>query len=658
MAKIVFTQEEIDNYVKGKYMHRFYERAKEIAEKMAVHADGKTPEKLLWERRPNEPQEVMDYRKKIFTPKTKPTFSKIFSSLQKIRRSSDWSIRYEKQEEFTKITDGEKLEDYCEYNYPSFTSLTNWVFTLMLRKYLIDPNAVVYVSPMTWQVEQTDYLQPIAQVFDSVNVIDFVEDDYTVLLDLTGSTYIANRKPVHGKRFYICTTQQILIYDQVDSKEKFQLAVTINHALGILPAFKLKGVIIDQVDNRYLYESRIGGIIPELDEAIREYSDLQAAKVLHIYPERWEFTQHECTSCKGTALRPNPAYTPTCNCPAQIACDKCNNGYVVAGPYSKIMVKPPAMGEQQIPTPPAGFVEKDIEIVKVMEQGIRDHIFNALAAINFQFLEQTPLNESGKAKEVDKDELNNTVHGIAEDIVSAMDNIYQRIAYFRYKELYTTDEIDNMLPFVPVPEKFDLMSSAHIQEELKSAKDSKFNPVIISALEESYSSSKFNTDPAVRDKLMLILTLDPLPNISEDDKMSRLSNQGITLESYVISSNIQEFIQRAVQEEKGFLELELTKQKEILSGYAQEVITENGVSVNDEDAGLNDNGLPIDDLTGKIPLAVQQLSLAATRAAESGDTVLAATIKAKISQLLGKLVDAAEGGVVPATTTTDLTIPV
>lgn len=588
MAKIQFTQQEIDDITKEKLFHSFYQKSKEIAERMRVHADGLYPEKLIWERRPNEPEVVMDYRKKIFSAKTKPTFSKIFSSLKKIRRSSDWSIRYEG--EFPRIAPGQTLEDYCEMNYPGFTSLTNWVFTLLMRKYLIDPNAVVYVSPMNTQVEETEYLQPIAQVFDSEYVIDFVEGDYAVLLNPKGAVYYSGNKPVRGKRYTICTTQQILIYEQVNGRLQFQLKEVYDHGLGILPAFKLKGTIIDQVDNNFLYESSIAGIIPELDEAVREYSDLQAAKVLHIYPERWEISQHECTHCKGTRQRPNPAFTgPGCGCDATIACDKCNNGYVVSGPYSKIIVKPAGMGEQNIPTPPAGYVEKDVEIVKLMDQGIDAHIYNALAAINFQFLDQTPLNESGKAKEVDKDELNNTVHGIAEDIVAAMDNIYKIIAYYRYKSIYPLEVIDDMLPKIAVPEKFDLLSSNLTQEELKTAKESKSNPVIISALETSYASTRFNTDPEVRDRLVLILKLDPLPNISEDDKMSRLSNKGITLESYVISSNIQSFVQRAIEEDNDFADKELKEQKDIMLKYAEEIIEGNETeNIKVPDTGLDD----------------------------------------------------------------------
>jgi hypothetical protein len=651
MPKLVFTQEEIDGYLKERFKHHFYDETVKIAKSMSVHANGEFPEELINERRPNEPQEVIDYRKKIFTAKTKPTFTKIFSSLQKIRRSSDWSIRFDG--EFPLIREDETLEWYTAYNYPYFTSLTNWVFSLLLRKYLIDPNAVVFVYPIEVDIPENEILKPIATIFDSEHVIDYVEDDYCVLFNPVGSTFLVRGKEVEGKSYYVITTQQILRYDQVDNKGNFTLASQYDHGMGILPAFKLKGILIDQAENMYLYESRISGVIPELDEAIREYSDLQAAKVLHIYPERWEYTQTECVSCKGTGHRINPAWHEGCDnsIPRQVPCNNdCRNGYVVAGPYSKIMVRPltsmESAGSATIPTPPAGYVEKDVEIVKIMEESIQGHIYSALSAINFEFLAKTPLSESGIAKEVDKDELNNTVHSIAEDIVSAMDNIYRLIAYYRYRNLYSFSDIEDMLPTVAVPEKFDMLSSVHTQEVLEKAKTGKFNPLIISELERSFTSSWFNTEPEIRDRLSLLLTLDPLPNITEDDKMSRLSNKGITLESYVISSNIQSFIQRAIEENEGFVDMELEKQQEVLRVYAQEVITSNEPEIIEmPDTGLDETGQPKKDdseITGKIPLAVQQLSLAATRAADSGDVELAASIKAKINQLLGKLVDAQE----------------
>lgn len=582
--KIVFDQNEINGYLKEskEHFHPFYDETVKIAESMAVHADGKYPEKLIDERRPNEPIEVKDYRKIVWTAKTKPTFSKVYSELQKIRRSSDWMISYDISG-FTRIRPEETIEQYSEYNFPGFTSITNWCFSLLLRKYLIDPNAVCFVRPETFDIAETDFYKPFPEIYDSVDVLDFVPGDYAVLRNKDGAEYLHKGKKQIGKSYIIITTQDIIQYDQINFKGDFQLASQRPHGLTILPVFSLGGVMIDQSGGRYLYESRISGMIPELDEAVREYSDLQASKVMHIYAERWEYTQNECTNCKGTGRISNPACYDGCDAsiPTHISCDNknCYNGYVVSGPYSKILVRPTSAmdGGAQIPTPPAGYIEKDVEIVKVQEESVQKHIYEALSAINFEFLANTPLNQSGTAKEVDQEALNNTVHSIAEDLVRCMDNTYLLIALYRYSEVYSVEEIKKMVPKIPVPEKYDFLAYSRTLTELGKSKTDKINPVIISALEEDYAAKRFNSDPEVRDAVALSLRLDPLPNISEDDKMSRLTNKGITLESYVISSNIQEFIRRAMEEDKNFHKATIQAQRSKLSQYAKEVIASNGV---------------------------------------------------------------------------------
>lgn len=657
MPKLEFTAQELKAYFSDNGKHCFYDEAVEAAEQMAVHADGQFPDKLIKERRPNEPQEVLDYRQTIFVPKTKPVFSKIISSLSKIRRSSDWSIRYEG--EFSRIPEGETLEDYCEYYYPYFTSVTNWIYSVWLKKYLVDPNAVVFIYPEEMPDEQNRYLKPFTYIFDSAHVLDFVQNDYAVLVNPEGCTFTTSKGEFPGKSFYVVTVERIMRFDQADGRGTMVLAWDYIHGLDELPVYKIGAVISDAKGINFFYESRIAGVKPEFDEALREYSDLQAAKVLHIYPERWEYTNHECTNCKGTGRRQNPAYTPDCNCPSTVECDNCSGkGYVVAGPYSKIMIKPASMGESALPTPPAGYVEKDVEIVKVQEESITKHIMDGLAAINFEFLINTPLNQSGTAKEVDKDELNNTVHSIAEDMVRNMDWIYWIIARYRYGLIYNPDEISEMIPSIAVPEKYDILSSKHLEEQLTSAKTNKTNAAIINALEIEYANKSFNNDTAVRDRVELVLSLDPLANIPEDDKMSRLSNKGITQLDYIISSNIHEFVKRAVDEDENFPDLEPKAQKEKMIQFAKEIEESNkalvvdipdmedelqntddpnsttGGSNSNNSSDTDNNAVSDIDQIGKLPLAIQQLSLAATRAQEAGDAALAKRINRKVDEIL------------------------
>ena len=119
--------------------HANYAITVEIAEKLKVHSEGRVPVKLIDERRPNEPEEIKDYRKKIYVPKTQHTIGKVMTSLQKIRRSQDWNISY--PEFASSIAPDESLESYCEKNYPVLSSLTNFAFSELLKQYLVDPNA-------------------------------------------------------------------------------------------------------------------------------------------------------------------------------------------------------------------------------------------------------------------------------------------------------------------------------------------------------------------------------------------------------------------------------------------------------------------------------------------------------------------------------------
>lgn len=561
--KLEFTPDELKNYFNGETRHIFFEDAKKIAEKVNTHVTGVYPCELLDERRPHEPVEVKDYRKKIWVPITKPIMSKVITSLSKIRRSADWAIKFEDEEQFTRIPEDERLSEYIEYKFPYFTSLTNWIFDVYLRQYATDPNSVVAVLPLEIDVLENDYLKPFPSIFTSDLVLDFVQEDYAVIQNPAGALYRSGTKMVEGESYFIATTQTWTRWDQINGRKEFAPTV-YEHGLGFLPVFKAGGIMIDSKNTLYLYESRLSAMIPHLDEAVREYSDLQASIVLHLYPERWEYASSDCNKCNGSGRIPsgNEAIPPT-------TCTTCNGyGKKLTSPYGKILVFSTEAGNNPVPNPPAGFVEKDVEIIKLQDERVEAHKYAALSAINMEFLAKTPLSESGVAKEVDRDELNNFVNSIAEDVVKMMDNIILVTATFRYRSQYNEEMIKEMLPQIPVPEKFDMLSSRHLEEDVKAAKENKLNPVLLNAIEKDFARKKFNTDMEVSDELFLILELDPLPNVSEDDKMVRLTNGGITKETYILSSNIHEFVQRAIQENKGFADMDITEQKKIIKGYA------------------------------------------------------------------------------------------
>ena len=568
MPKTIFTPEELAYYFDPSYKSEIGEKSKEFETDFRIHADGQFPGKIISQARPNESTEVFKYRETIWQPKTKPSFNKVFSSLQKIRRSSDWSVKF--NETSFKIPEGETLEDYLTAYYPKFETLEKYMFDVWLREYLIDPNAVCAVFPGEAK-EETEFKEPIAEIFNSCLVVFFKSEDFVILKNPLGTTFRDDQGTEHtGDSYYILTTTQYLKYDQYNVRRDFKLVSEIDHEIGYLPAWKLGGVLIKSLDGELLYESKISGMLPELDEAVREYSDLQAAVIMNIFPERWEMATAECGTCHGTGKITNqgdPTGFSSCNNP------QCVSGYVVS-PYSKVLVKPAEIG-QQMAIPPVGYVEKPVEIVELQDKRVEKHIFNALAAINMQFLAEVPLAESGLAKGVDRDEASNFVHSVAEDLVNSMEQIAYNISVLRFGVQHSEEEIEELQPEITVPQHFDIFSIKIDEEELKNAKTNKLNPAIINEMEIEYANKKFAGKPEVQRKLSVILTLDPLANISEDDKGMRLSNNGISQEDYILSCNINSFVEKAIAEDENFLTLDAKQQKEKLMVYVKEITTKN-----------------------------------------------------------------------------------
>ncbi len=141
---------------------------------------------------------------------------------------------------------------------------------------------------------------------------------------------------------------------------------------------------------------------------------------------------------------------------------------------------------------------------------------------------------------------------------------------YRYGGQYSREEIYEMLPMIAVPEKYDILSTKYFDEQLTSAKGNKLNPAILNAMEVAYATKAFNNDLDIAEHVGMILKLDPLAGIAEDDKMSRLSNGGILLLDYIVSSNINKFVDVATEKNTGFADMDVTRQREIIYALATE----------------------------------------------------------------------------------------
>ena len=144
---MIYTAEEILKMHRNpQARHEFYEDAVELYEELECHFEGEPPRDLIRARRPGESEMVWEYRKTIYESRTKPILSRVYNTLQKIRKSPDWHVKFNTQIPPSIASDATP-ERYLNENFPLYTSITNWTFSYLLRYYLMDANAFVVVQP-------------------------------------------------------------------------------------------------------------------------------------------------------------------------------------------------------------------------------------------------------------------------------------------------------------------------------------------------------------------------------------------------------------------------------------------------------------------------------------------------------------------------------
>lgn len=547
----------------------------ELAHQISVHANGEMPDEKIMSRRPSEPEEIKNYRRTIYVPKTKQAISKVIHSLEKIRRAQDWSIKYDPENVPSSVSESETMEQYCEFRYPSFTSITNWAFSELLKRSLIDANGIVAVIIENLPKSKSEYCKPIARFFGCEQIVEYVEDEYVVLKSKDTTTFYSETKNggrrinTNGAIYYILTSNEFVKYEQTGSS-KFDPKQVFVHNCGRLPAWKVGGLFKLRANNDTVYESRLAGMVPDLDEAAREYSDLQAEIIQHIHSEKYAYTNTECPHCKGSGSTKGADGK-------MITCTQCNGtGHVLnTSPYGIHLIDAGRAGELQVPAPPIGYIQKDTAIAQLQDNRVRNHIKDALAAVNMEFLAETPIDQSGIAKAYDANELNNFVNSVAEDLVRNIDLVYYFIGEYRYRTIVPNEEARRaMLPSINVPTKFDIANTTILMQELQGARQAEANPETLRVLETNYAKMQFNTSPEVSLRLETVFDLDPLFGIKEENKMTMLQNGGITETAYIISCNIHAFVRRAIFEDKEFCKKSYDKKMKVLEKYADEVRNE------------------------------------------------------------------------------------
>lgn len=519
----------------------------EAYEQHAWHFEGEYPEPLIDERRPAEHEDIKAWRKKVYQPMTKAPCSKVFTSLQKIQKSPDWHITPTK-DTFSRIAEGEDLYTYLFSKYPTFKTVEKYATDVYLRQYLMDAGAICVNLPINIAKLDNEYFQPMAQIINSEYVMEFVPNELFIWDGDEKITYTYNNQKREGFVYYAITNTHLYRYEQIDPSGKFREAFIYVHNLGVLPAFEIGSVVVEFQKSERKYETRVCGMLPSLNEAVREYSDSQAEMVQHVFSTMYTYESPDCNICRGTGEIPSAE--------GAIKCTSCNGkGKFPFNPFEHIVISKDALTDQA-PNPPAAYIQKQTEIISIMDARFKQRIYDALSAVNMEFLAEKPIAQSGVAKQYDAEELNNFVYSVAEDMIYFITMTAYLSAKWRYSGLYPNDaDIVRMLPQINVPIKYEIVSDSVMLEDITRMTTAKVDSTLVQAAQIEYARRKFSTNPMVAEQVIARMELDPLAGMSSDDILSGQSLGVISLADIDIHYNINKYISRAIAEVKNWNDL-------------------------------------------------------------------------------------------------------
>lgn len=600
---MAFDNNYFDYYIKNDKKHFFYDNTVDISSHLKFHFDGvkniiypyekenKYFKILIEERRPSEGVNIWEHRKKQYTPITKQVCSKVLSTMKKIPRSLGWKINFADTKKASIIPDEYSFEKYVTDNYPVYGSVENWYFNTGLENQLKDPNGLILVMPYEYYMSkdelakfpENEYKKPIAIFIPSEAVLDYVYNEHAFIHSNEKFKYIDKEGKEKEGHVYWLIEKGSLTKVFVKQDKTFETP----EIFAPLPAkdlacWRIGGKYREQHGITPIFDSYVSPMLPSLDQAARESSDLDAAVVLHLYPTMWYFSGQECSACAGTGMVKKLG--------KNVMCGECKgNGRIKHSPYEDISVKPQDAGQQAIPTPPAGFIEKDTAIIKLQDERIKAHKYDALSAINLNFLDQTPLNISGEAKSIDRDEINNFLGEVARSAAYNISEINEMIAMERYPRI-SYEQQEEMTPDISIPLTFDIETLAGMAAEIKTLVDSDADLNVINALEVEYINKKFAGQADLRKKFVAAKVLDPFAGMSNEGKENLMLSGTAKKEDVILSVYIIPFIEKAIREKADFLDLDEDKQLEILYSYVPEKMPQAAGKVIIRD----NNGLPIE----------------------------------------------------------------
>lgn len=456
------------------------------------------------------PTDKIERFKQLFTvpvPTVELTES-IFSHLGNVFKGQDAFNRYQ-------FSDDEILGDWQGFTTDTFWNIQG--FSAMQNA--IDSVWIVNLP----EVQNSRYPEPEDRLIDIKNIID-------ISVDINNNCeYLIFQS---GNKIYVYDDYKFSRYDFTDGSMALLPEVEIPHSLGYCPArmFWSDPLMSGNYINK---KAPLTNVLGDLDwlltcQVFKKYMEIaNSYPITAAYRKQQNFIDSQFESDRGRSKEQQKTA-----------------GGALAGPGSYLEIDPPLQGESDLMADPVKLISPDVETLEFHEDSLQlkeQNIFYKTVGIDGEQKNDMAKNEKQVMASFESQS------SILEKIAKNFEIIQEFADKTKINLRYGPAVLQDIS--VDYGSKFFLKTEDDYIEQLKEVKDKGGHTVVVSAIMDETLEAKYRNDKNGLTRAKIIQELDPLPDKTQEEAEAILDKRGITIEQFIIKSQLLNFVKRFEREQ-------------------------------------------------------------------------------------------------------------
>ena len=456
------------------------------------------------------PEDKIERFKQLFTvpvPTVELTES-IFSNLSNVFKGQDAFNRYQ-------FKDDKILNDWQVFNNNVF-----W----KTQGFLAMQNAIdnIWIVNLP-EVQLSELPQPEDKLIDIKNIID-------ISVDLKNNCdYLIFQA---GDKIYVYDDNKFMRFNYNNKNISLLPELEVNHNLGYCPArmFWSDPLYSGNTINK---KAPLTNVLGDLDwlltcQVFKKYMEIgNSYPITAAYRKQQNFLGSNYESDRGRSKE-----------------ERKTSGGDLIGPGSFLEVDPPLQGEHDPMASPVKMISPDVDTLEFHEKSIEQKeqkIFYSVVGIGGEQKNDMAKNE----KQVMASFESQTA--VLERIAKNFESIQTFAEKTKIALRYGPAVLDDIS--IDYGSKFFLKTESDLIQQLNDAKDKGSHASVISSIMDETLETKYRNDSSGLMRAKIIQELDPLPDKTQEEAEKILDKKGITLEQYIIKSQLLNFVKRFEREQ-------------------------------------------------------------------------------------------------------------